>query len=128
LSREISEILRGIQNKDRHGFGCAIQKGFAVMQRDAVVIMMANESDDSRDVVRYWNVLNQGYDCVFGSRFMRSGGVIDYPFFKHVLNRLAKQFIRILFAFDLMTLPTHLRPIGKVLFRGVGRCFFLILI
>ena len=35
--------------------------------------------DDVRDVVRYWKLLNEGYDCVFGSRFMRGGGVIDYP-------------------------------------------------
>ena len=41
--------------------------------------MMADESDDCRDVVRYWKLLNEGWDCVFGSRFIRGGGVIDYP-------------------------------------------------
>jgi hypothetical protein len=45
---------------------------------DAVVIMMADESDDCRDVVRYWQVLCEGYDCAFGSRFMAGGGLIDY--------------------------------------------------
>ena len=33
--------------------------------------MMADESDDCRDVVTYWKALNEGYDCVFGSRFVR---------------------------------------------------------
>ena len=51
--------------------------------------MMADESDDCHDVVRYWKKLNEGYDCVFGSRFMRGSGVIDYPKVKLVLNRLA---------------------------------------
>ena len=41
--------------------------------------MMADESDDCRDVVRYWQLLNEGWDAVFGSRFIRGGGVIDYP-------------------------------------------------
>ena len=41
--------------------------------------MMADESDDCRDVVRYWQLLNEGWDAVFGSRFVRGGGVIDYP-------------------------------------------------
>ena len=27
---------------------------------DAVVMMMADESDDCRDVVRYWELLNEG--------------------------------------------------------------------
>jgi dolichol-phosphate mannosyltransferase len=57
--------------------------------------MMADESDDVRDVVRYWQKLQEGYDCVFGSRFIKGGGVIDYPRIKLVLNRLANYFIRV---------------------------------
>lgn len=37
-----------------HGFGRAIQRGLDVFSGDAVVIMMADESDDCRDVVRTW--------------------------------------------------------------------------
>ena len=71
------------------------------MTGDAAVVMMGDESDDSRDVVRYWKKLNEGYDCVFGSRFMRGGGVIDYPKIKLFLNRLANSFLRILFRIKL---------------------------
>jgi dolichol-phosphate mannosyltransferase len=67
------------------------------MPGDAV-IMMADESDDCRDVVRYWEELNKGYDCVFGSRFVKGGGTIDYPRVKLVLNRLANYFLKALFA------------------------------
>ena len=93
--------LRPVKNLGPHGFGRAIQKGLASMTGDAVVIMMADESDDCRDVVRYWNVLNEGYDCVFGSRFMKRGGTIDYPWIKWVLNRFANFFIRCLFGIRL---------------------------
>ena len=62
--------LRPVQNRATHGFGRAVSCGFDHMAGDAVVIMMADESDDCRDVVRYWQKLNEGYDCVFGSRFM----------------------------------------------------------
>ncbi len=92
-----SKNLVAIQNPRPHGFGRAVTRGLDVMKGDAVVIMMADESDDYRDVVRYWKLLNQDYDCVFGSRFMRGGGVIDYPRHKLLLNRLANYFIRILF-------------------------------
>jgi dolichol-phosphate mannosyltransferase len=61
------------------------------------VVMMADESDDCRDVVRYWETLNAGWDAVFGSRFVRGGGVVDYPQHKLVLNRLANLFLRIIF-------------------------------
>ena len=44
--------LRPVQNRGPHGFGRAITKGLDSMSGDAVVIMMADESDDCRDVVR----------------------------------------------------------------------------
>jgi dolichol-phosphate mannosyltransferase len=38
---------------------------------------------------------------VFGSRFIKGGGVIDYPRIKLVLNRLANGFLKTLFAIRL---------------------------
>jgi dolichol-phosphate mannosyltransferase len=89
------------QNNGHHGFGRAIIRGLNKMRGDAVVIMMADESDDCRDVVRYWNLLNEGYDCVFGSRFLKGGGVIDYPRIKLLFNRMANFFIKTLFGIRL---------------------------
>jgi len=93
--------LKPVRNQEYHGFGRAITCGLDHMTGDAVVIMMADESDDCRDVVRYWQELNKGFDCVFGSRFMKGGGVIDYPPVKYFLNRLANRFIRTLFCHGL---------------------------
>jgi len=93
--------LRPVQNQGAHGFGRAVEKGFASMTGDAAVVMMADESDDCRDVVRYWELLNQGWDAVFGSRFVKGGGVIDYPWLKLRLNRLANVFIMLMFGIKL---------------------------
>jgi dolichol-phosphate mannosyltransferase len=93
--------LEIVQNKGPHGFGRAVIKGFDVMSGDAVVTMMADESDDCRDVVRYWHELCRGHECVFGSRFIKGGGVIDYPLLKLILNRLANTFLRLLFRIHL---------------------------
>jgi dolichol-phosphate mannosyltransferase len=96
VAREIPELV-AVRNQGPNGFGRAIQKGLSVFSGDAVVIMMADESDDCRDVVRYWEELNKGFDCVFGSRFIPGGGVIDYPRIKYVLNRTANLFVRLMF-------------------------------
>ena len=93
--------LAPLQSPGPHGFGRAIILGLNEMKGDAVVIMMADESDDVRDVVSYWKLLNEGYECVFGSRFLKGGGVIDYPRFKLILNRLANHFLQILFRIKL---------------------------
>lgn len=89
--------LRPVQNAAEHGFGRAVTFGLDQARGDAMVIMMADESDDCRDVVRYLEALNEGWDAVFGSRFVRGGGVVDYPQHKLFLNRLANLFLRIIF-------------------------------
>jgi dolichol-phosphate mannosyltransferase len=93
--------LYPVQNNGEHGFGRAIRYGLKRCTGDAVVIMMADESDDARDVVRYWKLLNEGWDCAFGSRFIKGGGVIDYPKVKLFVNRLANLFIRMVFRIPL---------------------------
>lgn len=79
------------------GFGMAIRAGLDVYSGDAVAIVMADASDNPEDLVRYLRLLEEGYDCAFGSRFMPGAKVYDYPRLKYVVNRLANQFIRILF-------------------------------
>ncbi|HET9591501.1 MAG TPA: glycosyltransferase family 2 protein [Solirubrobacterales bacterium] len=89
--------IRVHRSHNERGFGNAIRAGLDVYQGDAVAIVMADASDDPEDLVRYYRVLEQGYDCAFGSRFMPGAHVYDYPRIKYVVNRLANQFIRILF-------------------------------
>jgi dolichol-phosphate mannosyltransferase len=89
--------FRFIRNDGLHGFGRAVIHGLDEARGDAIVIVMADASDDCRDVVTYWTKLNEGWDCVFGSRFMRGGTTVDYPWFKLVINRLANTFLRFLF-------------------------------
>jgi len=93
--------LRPVQNPGPHGFGRAVVCGLNHMRGDACAIMMADASDSPHDAVRYWRLLNEGWECVFGSRFVRGGRVVDYPRLKLFLNRLANLFIRILFNISL---------------------------
>jgi dolichol-phosphate mannosyltransferase len=79
------------------GFGMAIRAGLDVFEGDAVAIVMADASDDPEDLVKYHRLLEEGWDCAFGSRFMPGARVHDYPRLKYTINRLANWFIRILF-------------------------------
>jgi dolichol-phosphate mannosyltransferase len=79
------------------GFGMAIRAGLDVFQGDAVAIVMADASDNPEDLVRYHRLLEEGWDCAFGSRFVPGAQINDYPRLKLTINRLANQFIRVLF-------------------------------
>jgi dolichol-phosphate mannosyltransferase len=79
------------------GFGMAIRAGLDVFEGDAVAIVMADASDNAEDLVKYHQLLEEGWDCAFGSRFMPGARVHDYPRLKYTINRLANWFIRVLF-------------------------------
>ncbi len=112
-------VLRPVKNPGPHGFGRAITCGLDAMTGDAVVIMMADESDDCRDVVRYWEKLNEGFDCVFGSRFMKGGGTIDYPRMKLLVNRMANFFVQMLFNHGLNDTTNAFKAYRKTVIDGV---------
>ncbi len=86
-----------VTNNGRHGFGMAIRYGLAQITGDAVAIVMADGSDSPEDLLKYYAKLEEGYDCVFGSRFIQGGSVVDYPKHKLLLNRMANAFIKVLF-------------------------------
>src|SRR4051812_17960269 len=72
-------VIVPVTNTGRHGFGMAIRFGLGRITGDAVAIVMADGSDSPEDVLKYYAKLLEGYDCVFGSRFVAGGRVIDYP-------------------------------------------------
>ncbi|OHE86761.1 MAG: cell wall biosynthesis glycosyltransferase [Verrucomicrobia bacterium RIFCSPLOWO2_12_FULL_64_8] len=100
LQRLCGEVpaLAPVRNPGPHGIGRAISLGLQHSKGDACVIMMADASDSPEDAVRYWRLLNEGWDCVFGSRFIKGGRVADYPKVKLFVNRLANLFVRLMFA------------------------------
>jgi dolichol-phosphate mannosyltransferase len=79
------------------GFGHAVRAGLDHYTGDAVAIFMADSSDSPADLVRYHRVLRDGFDCAFGSRFVKGGRVNDYPLPKLVINRIVNLAIRAMF-------------------------------
>jgi dolichol-phosphate mannosyltransferase len=121
ILEELKNHLAGvvpIQNRGEHGFGRAVICGLDHMQGDAAVIVSGDESDDCRDVVRYWVSLNEGWDCVFGSRFIKGGGTIDYPWMKLILNRLANKLLQFLFNISLNDTTNAFKAYRKSVIDG----------
>jgi dolichol-phosphate mannosyltransferase len=89
--------VRYHRSHNPRGFGFTVRAGLDTFEGDAVAIVMADGSDDPEDLVSYCGVLEEGYDCAFGSRFIRGSSVYDYPKVKLALNRAVNLGIRILF-------------------------------
>lgn len=89
--------VRLISRESPPGFGRAIRSGVAAVTGDVVVIYMADSSDHPEDVLAYYRKIQEGYDCVFGSRFVKGGKVEHYPLLKLIVNRFVNTCIRWMF-------------------------------
>lgn len=110
--------LAPVQNPGPHGFGRAVQYGLNHMRGDACVIMMADASDSPEHAVRYWQLLNEGWDCAFGSRFVKGGEVIDYPRVKLLVNRLANFLVRLGFNIPLNDTTNAFKAYRRTVIEG----------
>jgi dolichol-phosphate mannosyltransferase len=89
--------VRCLPSPYRNGFGFAVRAGLETFEGDAVAIVMADGSDSPEDLVSYQRLLEEGYECAFGSRFVHGSRVLDYPRSKMVMNRIVNWCIRALF-------------------------------
>ena len=86
-----------LDNKKK-GLGGAVNLGVKESNGSKVVIMMADQSDDLNDLIKYNDIIDkEGYDAVLGSRFLKQSKVLKYPFRKLVLNRLFNYFVSLIF-------------------------------
>ena len=90
--KEAGVPLTIITNPVRKGIGYAIRQGYehAVSNGfDLIVIMAGNGKDDPREIPRLTApILQDGYDYVQGSRFLRGGARVRNPFLRGLFSRL----------------------------------------
>jgi dolichol-phosphate mannosyltransferase len=91
-----------VKNKYGRGVLDAIRTGFDSIKDGAILVVMADSSDDMSIVDAMFEKINQGYDIVCGSRYMKGGRQIGGPRFKKFLSRTADISLHLITG-----IPTH---------------------
>ncbi|MBF0123319.1 MAG: glycosyltransferase family 2 protein [Candidatus Omnitrophica bacterium] len=112
-------LIRYVNNVPPRGYGLAVRKGLEEFRGETVAIVMADLSESPEDIVRYYRELKKGAECVFGSRFMKGGGVYDYPKHKYVLNRIANWFIKTLFRLEHNDITNGFKAYRREVIAGI---------
>ena len=115
-----SRGVRLLRRDSPPGLGRAIRTGLEAVSGDVVVIFMADLSDSPEDVLTYYRKIQEGYDCVFGSRFLPGSSVSKYPGVKLVLNRAANRAMQILFRTRLNDLTNAFKAYRVHVLRECG--------
>lgn len=112
--------IRYLNNYYPNGFGFAVRCGLENFSGDAVTIVMADASDPPECIVEYYEKLREGFDCVFGSRFIRGGHVYDYPTHKLIVNRLANLFVQVLFGLEFNDTTNAFKAYRREVIEGIS--------
>ena len=87
-----------IFDNKKKGLGGAINLGIQKANGSNIAIMMADQSDDINDLIKYNSLINESnYDAILGSRFLKGSKVINYPIQKLILNRIFNYFVGFIF-------------------------------
>ncbi len=85
-------------NNKQKGLGGAINLGIKKSLGKNIAIMMADQSDDINDLMKYNDLINaENFDAILGSRFTKDSKIKDYPLQKLILNRIFNFFVSMIF-------------------------------
>lgn len=85
-----------IKNDIAPGVVNALKKGFSCVKGNYVLVLMADLSDDLSIVGDMVKMMDEGYDIICGSRYMRGGKQIGGGIFKKTLSSLAGKSLHVL--------------------------------
>ncbi len=114
------ERIRLVNRTAPGGFGRAVRCGFEHVAGDVVVVYMADASDHPFDVIQYYRKIAEGYDCVFGSRFLRGSQVTEYPWLKLVVNRIVNKLLQWFFRVPFNDLTNAFKAYRTSVVRDCG--------
>lgn len=89
--------IKPVHRHSRPGFGNAVREGFKNATGDIIIPVMGDLSDDPHDIPKLICKIEEGYDIVYGSRFIEGGSTDGYPRAKMIANRAFNHFVRLLF-------------------------------
>ena len=112
--------LRVVHRCPPCGLGYAIRDGLAAAHGAGVIITMGDGSDAPSDLVRYAQLLEQGYDAIFGSRFLEGASIDGYSRAKLFVNRVGNQVLRVMFGLPCCDLTNAFKAYRMQPLRAAG--------
>ncbi len=113
-------MIRLVRRQPPGGFGRALRTGLQFVRGNIVVVYMADRSDHPQDVLKYFQTINEGYDCVFGSRFIKGAEVKRYPKVKLFVNRIVNKSVQWMFWTDMNDLTNAFKAYRRDVIEHCG--------
>jgi glycosyltransferase involved in cell wall biosynthesis len=118
-SKKIKVVHKISERKGPTGFGSALTFGFAHARGDVLIPFMGDLSDDPRDVIKLVKKIQEGYDIVCGSRFIKGGKAVGYPFLKFIAHKIYNKFFSFVFGLGLEDFSNAFKAYKRKIFDSM---------
>ncbi len=109
-----------VRGGEPSGYGKALQKGFHVATGDIIIPFNGDLCDSLDDVISYIDLIEDGYDMVFGSRFMTGAKVTDATAVKGVVSQLGNMFLQLLFRTTCSDITNSFKAYRRVVLEEIN--------
>lgn len=94
LKKHNKKNIQLVKNSFGKGIVAALKTGFTKAKTEILVIMMADLSDNPKDIDKMVKKINQGYDLVCAARYTKKGKRSGGPIIKGMLSYIACKTLR----------------------------------
>jgi len=120
VKRLKNSLVRLKVRKANPGFGLALREGTRMARGEFIVWLMGDASDDLGVVPEMVSSLEEGYDLVIGSRYMKGGSRGELQLMKSLLGRTYSTVARWLYRLDVHDVTNGFRAFRKTLFERLS--------
>jgi len=117
-SREI-KVFHKRDGKGPSGLGSVLLFGFERARGDVLIPFMGDFSDSPKDVIKLVKKIEEGYDIACGSRFVKGGKAIGYPFLKLIAHRIYNKFFSFIFGLGLEDFSNAFKAYKRKIFDSI---------
>lgn len=107
------------RKKGDNGMGFALREGTKKAKGDIIIWTMGDNSDDINTFPKIVDKINEGYDMVFGSRYMKGGSRGDLDIFKAAVSGGYTFFCRLVFRLGVHDITNAFRCFKKKVFDSI---------
>jgi len=118
LSKKYRKV-KYLSNLNKPGFGNVLMIGFLSSKSELVIPMMADLCDDPKTIPLMIQKINQGYDIICGSRYIKGGKKIQENVLKDFFSRIIGTLCHILIGINTLDITNAFKMYKKEIFKNI---------
>jgi len=118
-AKKFPQVKAVHRSKGDNGMGAALKDASRKARGEVIVWLMADKADDLNAISKFKKKIGEGFDMVFGSRYMKGGSRGDLPVDKMLYGSTYTRLCRLIFGIPVHDITNAFRAFRKGVFDSI---------